>query len=73
VAGSGSTVSLPLRKRGLSYQQPGYQDRDRDAGEGGRFINAKFPKIQRLADRLGADIGFEEEASVGIRTRSGRS
>jgi transposase len=71
VAVSGSTVSLPRRKLGLSYQQPGYQDRD--AGEVGRFINDKFPKIQRLADRLGADIGFEDQAGVGSMTRSGRS
>jgi transposase len=68
-----STVSLHLRKLGLSYQRPGYQDRDRDAGEVGRFINDKFPRIQRLADRLGADIGFEDEAGVGIMTRSGRT
>ena len=73
VAVSGSSVSLHLRKLGLSYQQPGYQDRDRDAGEVERFINDKFPKIQRLADRLGADIGFEDEAGVGIMTRSGRT
>ena len=66
-------MSLHLRKLRLSYQQPGYQDRDRDAGEVGRFINDKFPRIQRLADRLGADIGFEDEAGVGIMTRSGRT
>jgi transposase len=73
VAVSGSTVSRHLRKLGLSYQPPGYHDRDRDAGEVGRFINDKFPSIQRLADRLGADIGFEDEAGVGIMTRSGRT
>ena len=39
----------------------------------GRFINDKFPKIPRLADRLGADIGFEDAAGVGIMTRSGRT
>jgi transposase len=71
VAVSGSTVSLHLRKLGLSYQRPGYQDRD--AGEVGRFINDKFPKIQSLADRLGADIGFEDEAGGGVMTRSGRT
>jgi transposase len=70
---SGSTVSLHLRKLGLSYQQPGYQDRDRNPGEVERFLNDKFPRIQRLADGLGADIGFEDEAGVGIMTRSGRS
>jgi transposase len=73
VAVSGSTVSLHLRKLGLSYQQPGYQDRDRNPGEVERFLNDKFPRIQRLADELGADIGFEDEAGVGIMTRSGRT
>src|SRR5918999_5171427 len=73
VAVSGSTVSLHLRKLGLSYQQPAYQDRDRNPGEVERFLNDKFPKIQRLADKLGADIGFEDEAGVGIMTRSGRT
>ena len=73
VAVSGSTVSLHLRKLGLSYQQPAYQDRDRDPGEVERFLNDKFPRIQRLADKLGADIGFEDEAGVGIMTRSGRT
>jgi transposase len=73
VAVSGSTVSLHLRKLGLSYQQPRYQDRDRDPGEVERFVNDKFPTIQRLADKLGADIGFEDEAGVGIMTRSGRT
>src|SRR5919201_318400 len=29
--------------------------------------------IPGLADRLGADIGFEDEAGVGIMTRSGRT
>jgi transposase len=73
VAVSGSTVSLHLRKLGLSYQQPAYQDRDRDPGEVERFLNDNFPRIQRLADKLGADIGFEDEAGVGIMTRSGRT
>jgi transposase len=48
VAVSGSTVRLHLRKLGLSYQQPAYQDRDRDAGEVERFINDKFPKYKGL-------------------------
>jgi hypothetical protein len=35
-------------------------------------VNDKFPRIQRLAAKLGADIGFEDEAGVGVMTRSGR-
>lgn len=71
VAVSGSTVSLHLRKLGLSYQQPAYQDRD--PGEVERFLNDTFPTLQRLADKLGADIGFEDEAGVGIMTRKART
>lgn len=33
----------------------------------------KFRKIQRLAERMGADIAFEAEAGVGVRTRAGRT
>ncbi len=70
---SGVTVSLHLRKLGLSYQKPCYRDVDRDEREVEFFLNEKFPRIQRLAERMGADIGFEDEAGVGVRTRSGRT
>ena len=33
----------------------------------------QFPKIQQLAEKIGADIGVEDEAGVGIRTRAGRT
>jgi len=33
----------------------------------------KFPKIEKLAEKIGADIGFEDEAGVGIMTRAGRT
>lgn len=70
---SGVTVSLHLKKLGLSYQKPCYRDVERDEGEIEHFLNVKFPKIQRLAEKLGADIGFEDEAGIGVRTRSGRT
>jgi transposase len=38
-----------------------------------RFLNDQFPRLQRLAAKLGADIGFEDEAGVGIMTRAGRT
>jgi transposase len=70
---TGCTVSLHLNKLGLSYQKPAYQDVERDPQEVEQFLNDKFPRIQRLADKMGADIGFEDEAGVGIMTRSGRT
>jgi len=70
---SGVTVSLHLNKLGLSYQKPYYRDVERDEGEIEFFLNVKFPKIQRLAEKLGADIGFEDEAGLGVRTRSGKT
>ncbi|HJW28085.1 MAG TPA: IS630 family transposase [Saprospiraceae bacterium] len=70
---SGPTVSLPLKALGLSYQQPCYRDGARDEREVEFFLNHKFPMIQRLAKKMGADIGFEDEAGVGVMTRSGRT
>lgn len=70
---SGVTVSVHLKKLGLSYQKPCYRDVERDEGEVEYFLNVKFPTIQRLAEKLGADIGFEDEAGIGVRTRSGRT
>ena len=70
---SGVTVSLHLKKLGLSYQKPCYRDVERDEGEIEHFLNVKFPRIQRLADKLGADIGFEDEAGIEPRTRAGRT
>jgi transposase len=70
---SGVTVSLHLRNLGLSYQQPCYRDVARDPHEVEYFLTDKFPRIQRLAENMGADIGFEDEAGVGVRTRAGRT
>jgi len=58
---------------GIELSTAGVPSRDRDPGEVERFLNDKFPRIQRLADKLGADSGFEDEAGVGIMTRSGRT
>jgi transposase len=68
---SGLSVSLHLRKLGLSYQKPYYRDVARDEQEVEHFLNDTFPRIQRLADKMGADIGFEDEAGVGLMRRSG--
>jgi transposase len=66
VSVSGLSVSLHLRKLGLSYQKPCYRDVARDEQEVEHFLNDTFPRIHRLADKMGADIGFEDEAGIGL-------
>lgn len=73
VAVNDSTVRLHLKALGLTCQKPEYQDVKRDEQEIERFFNDKFPRIQRLANKIGADIGFEDEAGVGVMTRHGRT
>lgn len=70
---SESAIRLHLKKLGFTSQKPEYQDAERDEREIEFFLNVKFPKIQKLAEKLGADIGFQDEAGVGIRTRYGRT
>lgn len=70
---SDSTVRLHLKRLGLSSQKPEYQDAERDEREIESFLNDKFPRIQRLGEKLGADIGFQDEAGVGIMTRYGKT
>ena len=68
-----STVALHLHRLKLSCQRPCYQAAEQDPEAVAQFLLYKFPKIQRLAEKIGADIGFEDEAGVGILTRSGRT
>jgi transposase len=63
-----STVGLHLRALDLSYRQPRYRARERNRAQVAAFLAVKFPKIRRLAERMGADIAFEDEAGVGVRT-----
>src|ERR671917_1122378 len=73
VSVSGLSVSLHLRELGLSYQKPSYRDVARDEQEVEHFVNDTFPRIHRLADKMGADIGFEDEAGIGLMRRLGRA
>jgi transposase len=68
-----STVHVHLKKLGLSFQKPRYVAREQDPAQIKHFLNEKFPRIQRLADRLGADIAFEDEAGVDLTERAGRT
>ena len=70
---SESTVGLHLHQLDLSCQTPGYRAAEQEQAKVVAFLEVKFPKIQRLAERMAAEIGFEDEAGVGIRTRSGRT
>lgn len=68
-----STVANHLHKMGLSCQVPQYRSDACDPAEAERFVTQTWPKIQHLADKLGADIAFGDEAGIGIMTRSGRT
>ncbi len=70
---TGHTTSGHLKKLGLSYQKPRYRAVEQDPQEVAFFLEEKLPRIQRLAEKLGADIAFEDEAGIGVRTRSGRT
>jgi transposase len=73
VAVSDSATRLHLKSLGLTPQKPEYQDAERDEREIDYFLNVKFPKIQKLAEKLGADIGFQDESGVGVMTRYGKT
>lgn len=68
-----STVNTHLIQMGLSYQEPCYRARERNPAEIEYFLNEKFPRIQRLALKLGADIAYEDEVGVDMSERSGRT
>jgi transposase len=57
----------------LSCQKPCYQAKGQNPKKVADFLNNKFKRIQKLAQNRGADIAFEDEAGIGIMTRSGRT
>ena len=57
----------------LSCQKPCYQAQGQDPEKVAHFINNKFKFIQKVAQKIGADIAFEDEAGIGVMTRSGRT
>jgi len=67
------TVNHHLRKMNLTYQKPGYVSAEQDAAAVKQFLDVKFPKIQSFANAIGADIGFEDEASVDLRDHYGKT
>jgi transposase len=69
----GATVNQHLKKMSLSYQKPQYRPCEQNPDEVDRFLSDTFPRIQRLANKIGAEIGFEDEAGVDLRDHSGRT
>ncbi len=70
---SDSIVDIHLHRLNLSCQQPCYPALDQDPVKVEQYLKDEFPKIQKLAQEIGADIGFEDESWVGANTRSGRT
>ncbi|WP_200249881.1 IS630 family transposase [Thiococcus pfennigii] len=69
----GSTVGLHLRRLGLSYRKPWFRAREQQPHAVARFLNDTFPRIQRLAGKLNAEIAFEDEAGIGLQTQAGKT
>lgn len=69
----GSTVGMHLRRLGLSYRKPRWRPREQSPAAVERFVNDTFPRIRRLADKLHADIAFEDEAGIGLQTQAGKT
>jgi transposase len=70
---SDTTVALHLHQMNLSCQRPCYQARQQDPRKVEDFLNRKFPMIQRVAEKIDADIAFEDATGIRILTRSGRT
>jgi len=68
-----ATVNQHLKKIGISYQKPSYVASEQNPNEVKKFINEEFPKIQKLAEEINADIFFEDEAGIDLRQHSGRT
>lgn len=69
----GAAVNQHLHRLGLSAQKPSYQALEQDPLAVEHFVKEEFPKLQRFAEKIGADIGFEDEAAVDLRDRSGKT
>jgi transposase len=69
----GATINHHLHKLGLTNQKPNYIPLQQDPAAVEHYLNEKFPKIQKFARKVGADIGFEDEAAVDLRERSGKT
>ena len=69
----GATINQHLHNLGLTNQKPNYIPLEQDPAVVEHYLNEKFPKIQSFARKVGAEIGFEDEAAVDLRERSGKT
>ena len=67
----GAAINQHLHRLGLSCQQPTYRPREQDTAAVEHFVNDTFPKIQRFASKMDAEIGFADEAAVDLRDHAG--
>ena len=67
----GETINHHLHRLGLTCQTPRDRPSEQDPAAVTRFVQDEFPKIQRFAQKIGAEIGFEDEAAVDLREHSG--
>lgn len=70
---SDATVRIHLHRLDLSCQKPCYHAIEQDEAKVKAFVDEKFKDIQKLAQEMGADIGFEDESWVQANHRSGRT
>ena len=68
-----ATIGNHLRQMKLTVQTPEYHFIEQDAGRVDHFLNDTFPRIKRLAEKMGADIGFEDETGVDLKEHRGRT
>ena len=61
---SKSAVCRLLQQMGLSPQRPLYRSYQQDPKELEKYLQRTFPKLKRLAKRLGAEIYFVDESAV---------
>lgn len=69
----GATVNHHLHQLGLTNQKPNDIAREQEPADVEHFVKEEFPKIQGIENKLGADIGFEDEAAVDLRDHSGKT
>ncbi|ESQ10184.1 MAG TPA: IS630 family transposase [Chromatiaceae bacterium] len=69
----GATINAHLHRLGLSVQKLAHHAAEQTPEAVERFVNQTFPKLQRFAKVIGADIAFEDEAGVDLHEYSGKT
>jgi hypothetical protein len=67
------TAEIHLRKLRLSYQKPSYPAGECDPREIERFLEETFPRIQRPAYKLNAEVAFADASGIALHAHAGRS